>query len=405
MIFRPSMMGIWARSGGIALPEIISGVAGFGDSITEQNGGSSGLYTTYANGPIVQARARMGSNWNWVTDAAHNKLTFATGGKSTNAPEFAAHLADVIASSADMVIEGFGLNDAVQSIAASTVAANRLAAWLQIRTAGKWCIPLAVVPMPTAADNNGAGTVSARIVAINAACSAAAAANGFPYVDVSTPLEASPGSNDGIGDLANFDGTIIHPNVLGCQKMGQALATYLLANHTFGIDPFNMGGTNIQSNGNFAAGATRPTGWTPGAPTNGSLGAETKSTSGGYNWWRIVCNKGTSTQVFYAQQLGDDGTSEGVPCDAIAVVRVISGTLDTLQLTSSSTQPGVVTNSQDFASGSGMAITSADGILYLRPEKKIINGAATLTWPQLIWKFVADGTIEIGYMSCRRFAA
>jgi hypothetical protein len=384
------------------LPDIISKFATIGDSITEQDGGSSGLTVLYAAGYGNQTQARLGrTSADWQPDTAHNKLTFATGGKRTD-EVYTLHLDDVCASDADLVIDAPILNDVIQSISSATIAANRLAAWQQIRASGKHCVPIACLPMQTAVSGNGAGAVSARVVAANAACAAAAAANDFPYVDVSTPLEATPGTGDGVGDAACFDGTLIHPNVLGCQRMGNALATYLLANFTFGIDPLDMGGTLITTNGNFAAGAARPTGFTAGAPTNGSIGTETKSTADGINWWRLPCVKGTSTSTWFATRNADDGTTEGYDCDGICLFRIISGTIDTLQFTFNSVSPSVI-EGQFFSSNSGMALTSADGILYMRCRKKAIDPAKTQTWPTLIWRSTGDATVEIGYLAVRRY--
>ena len=379
-------------------PLVISNVALTGDSITEAT--ATGLNQFNGGGYGGQTRALMGSVWNMVPDTPNSKLTFATGGKRAD-EVYALHLAAVLASSADMVIDAPGLNDAVQAISAATVAANRLEAWLAIRARGKWCIPLAIIPMPIEATaptypDNGAGAISARIVAINAACAAAAAAIDFPYVDVSTPLEATPGTGDGIGDLANFDATRIHPNSLGALKMGRALDTYLAANFTFGVDPLT--GTPITNNQNFSADP-----WSTHnrfAPTNGTLGTQSKNTADGYTWWRNVLTKGTSTNAFTFLDLQSNVVAPASQqVRAVAVFRVVSGTVSSLQL-SYNTNPGNTLNGRDLADSSAMNITSADGIIVLRTQLATIASGATQTFPTLSVIAVADATIEIGYLGC-----
>jgi lysophospholipase L1-like esterase len=374
-------------------------VALLGDSMTAQN--SVGLVQLRAIGYGTWARIFAGSTFDFEPNGS--VLNFGTGGFRTD--EVAAtHLPQVLASAADIVVEASGFNDAAQAISTATVVANRRAMWTALRAAGKHPVACTTTPAPLSYTGNSGGAVSARIAAQNVAVRAAALADRVPLCDVSPLLETVPGSNNGIGDLQYFDGTLIHPNSHGAEIWGRALAAVLVANFNLTVTPLaNV--TYLTPNADFATGTTSPTNYNALPASNGSNGTLSVINYSGVKWWQIPMNKGTSTGVWIIANSASNvgGSPAGKTIDAVCQMRVVSGTLQGADF-AVYTNPSVLGVVYDASIDAAALITPADGIVTFRTPKITLAGDRTQVWPQLVCYPVSGTcTIEVRVLAVRSY--
>lgn len=401
MIFCPSLSGLWTSFPGFRkLP--ITSVALFGDSITAQ--GSAGLYTLDGDGYFVHQRYLCGSGWDPCPNGS--VLTFATSG-ATTATLIANHLDDIAASAADTVFDGSGINDSVQNVTLATTLANRSALWEAALAAGKQVIALAVIPLSLEFTGNGAGVISARIAAQNAAIEALASSyRGVFFVNHKEDYEATPGSGLCIAnsDYDEPDPDNIHPNSLGASILGRGLNTGLqLLGFTYGIDPFSN--TNrITPNGDFSAGTVTPTNFTCFNPSNGGQGTNSVFLEEGIRWWRIPMLKQTSTSYWNPTnfQANTGGSPANKTADAVCRLRVISGVIDNLNLILNATPTGQIAfDGSDNTSGK---VYPEDGVIVLRTLRRTAAGDVSLLFPSLLVRAVdTDATIDISELTVREY--
>lgn len=407
MILRPSFCGFRGRG---LLP--VNTVLPIGDSITGQNFNYAGTGPNYrflaGFGYAVHARQMASSNWN------HSEVSCATGGARAS-EVYANHLASALASDAQLIIDAPGTNDAVQGINPLTVAQTRRDAWAQMRAAGKYVAAIATCPLPNTHLSSAPGFYPARVVALNAACKAAADADGVLWIDTSTPLETVPGSGSGIADPACFDNaSFIHPNDLGAFRMGKAIAAALATRFRFTVDPLTMTGfgapfTMLTPNGNMAAGTTRPTNWNaPLVPAGAGAAVSESMITGdlGLRWYRLALTKGASTGTFSVTnwQGNIGGSPANKVVDGICYVKVESGTIGNLLCTWYS-NPGVSQIAFDGAISNGPTISAADGIRVFRTQKFTVASDRSLVWPELTFAPVGgDAVILIANNMLRQYA-
>lgn len=171
---------------------------------------------------------------------------FATAGFRSD-EIIATHLANAIASTADVIPVLAGTNDIAQGIPNTTIATNLVTMWAAIKQAGK--LPVACTVPPNNAWTN-AQRKQLRALNLWIASQAARHSSGLPLADYFTGLV---GPTTGIYDsgLLLTDGTNTHPNGNGAAIMGPILFNAL--------DRFLPGGTMPlmaygDSTGNAASG-------------------------------------------------------------------------------------------------------------------------------------------------------
>lgn len=391
------MMGIWAPSDAAFAKLPITTALVHGDSISDQ--GSSGLNLINAPGYWGQARMFGGSGWDPAVNGS--VLEFASGTQTTG-QLLTSHLEQMQAAAGETVFDNGGINDAFQSVPLATTLANKATLWNAMRALGKQVIVLPAIPAPLTAAGNGAGAVSARIQAMNEAVEDLA--QDFPgvfFINHTRPYHVVPGVFDYMGVAANTSDNL-HPNSLGASILGRELHAKLMeAGFVYGKDPRNLGGTIVTPNGDFSAGTTAPTNYSLSPPANaGSVGVHSFYTEGSYKWWRFPLNKGTSTAYWAVNNFQANTVSPANKNhDAIAIMRVVSGTLVNTNLTRYETP--FAQAAIDMTGNSLGQITAADGIVVFRTPIRATGGSVTLSYPQLIMQPVADAVVEVA-MSCVR---
>lgn len=374
-------------------------VAFVGDSNTAngvQGTGSGGVgpYQLTSLSYITYVYAMLGSQFDFAPNGSN--LVFAQGGLRTD-EIYAAYQAGVLASIAALVFDMAGTNDAVQTgIDLDVAAANRLAFWLACRTAGKWVIALSIYPIGAGQSGNaGPGyALSARAVLFNTKCKALADAHGFPWVDVTSALELTPGT--GIANPAYLQaGDFLHTNGLGSCHVGRVVAAVTKADPDFVCSVNNRTAINFLTAGANFAGGPPPTHWSLFSPSGGSQvgsGAIIADPDGA--WWEITVAAGTSTASFQLNNfdlLG--GNPTGKTIDSIIEVQVMSGTMTLLNL-----QQGVQdasTTAQVFQTNetANCDFTSSDGVLVLRTTP-LVAGTTTFVYPFIQFRVAGTTTLR-----------
>lgn len=352
-----------------------------------------------AFGSLVQARAMIGSRYNFVLDPATDHPMFAMGGYRTDQIN-TAFLTRVCASPAQVVFSGGGMNDALQLISPSVVVGHLRTTWDAIKAVNKKVIQLLVVPITLAVPGNAAGAISTHIVSINSAIIAAAAQDNVDVIDVYTPLLANPAVNNGVGHSVSLDSTGVHPSELGALQMGRVIAAYLRLYGIFTTDPFAMG-QGLCANPDFTT--TPSTSWTCYPPAGTANGAQSVITEDGRKIWRLVCPKGTSVNSFVIQySTGNILSGTGYECDSILEYRINAGVIKLLQLSTMLFPSGSAASTEyHCATTAAMDLSASDSWMVLRTPAGTA-GASTGVYPSIGIVGVSDFTIDLRYYNTRR---
>lgn len=187
-------------------------VAFTGDSIT-RNG-----YTPPSTTLGPQYNVQNYAIWAAVLSGGALRLgpTHATGGYTT-AQILAEHIPAVIAANPrpGYCVVHCGTNDIGTSVAAATTRANLSAIWAQLWAAGITPILTTILPR-----SDMAGAAANPILVMNAFIARQAQLNGWPLVDLFTPMSEPAGVTIKPGAFTDPQ----HPNAVGAKIMGQTIA-------------------------------------------------------------------------------------------------------------------------------------------------------------------------------------
>lgn len=397
---------VTATSSEISIPlPSISTIAFFGDSITGQSTrgstGTDGVGAYYIDGVGYSSWAKALNQSKWDFEPDGGRLTFATGGKTTQ-ELIDLHLEDVLASDADVVVEQGGTNDIDRGFSTTTIVTNKVNVWTQIRESGMIPVTMAIPPFGLAQGGNATGTKSVRVVQANTAIQEAAEEMGVPFVSYDGQLDTVAGN--GIANTSMFTDAL-HPNGWGAYIMGEALAEVLEDSFIMPLD--NWANTNyLTPNVALAGSSGQPTSWlVPGAPSGATLNSKALESSADGNWWVFDVMSGTSTSSFalnnFTSNLG--GSPVGKTVESLAEIEVVSGTfksirIDTNMFGNTGQNTGMLTG-WNFAP----VLTSDDGIIVLRTQPNIVPVGTSLVSPTVY--FNGDGVIRFRRVMTREVVA
>jgi lysophospholipase L1-like esterase len=375
---------------------LVTKIAFMGDSITGQ-GGSNLIYLS-ALGYYNWARLFGGSRWDLVKNPVDNSFRFYSSGRRSYEIS-AAHLANIIASDADVCVLAYGANDAAQFSSTAAYRAQIVSDWAALRNAGIHPVAVTVLPIGTAnIDNSGR---HALVVQLNAIVREESAAHNVPLCDWSSLLEAVPGSNNGVG-LNNYyiNNNNYHPLQYPASMMGRKLNATLKEHFRFNLDPW-ANQSWITPNVAFEGSADHPNGWYLYPPAGGSVDNKTLIPSPEGNWWELAITKGSSTGNFYlnsfAANLG--GSPAGHMVETLVELQVTSGSIAAVCLQTGNALAVDMASAGD----TGAQIVPQDGIVVLRTPPVLIAAGTTAVYPTLAFRTNDEAaTIRIRRCGIRR---
>lgn len=360
----------------VAVAPTVRRVAILGDSISEQ--GSTNLIHLTARGHFDWARAFSGSTWDLVSTGA--SFAFATSGKRSDELTDL-HLAQVMASDADVCVLAYGTNDALQLRPVEAFIATASSNWETLREAG--IEPVATTVPPMGSNGGGMAARQARVAEYNVAMRQAASAHQVVLCDWSPVLEAVPGSNNGVGlDSYFLSNDNLHPRPLAASRTGRVLADTLRQNFVFARDLWQKG-TWITPNPILTGNNGQPSAqWTASAPVGASILSKSLIPSAEGNWWELKIHPGTSTGIFQVMSLGAN-VSGGKKVECVAEVQVMSGNLDFVGL--QATTGTVVASDLNLGERMGAQVLPEDGVVVLRTPAVTLGSAVAAVFPALLF--------------------
>ena len=363
-------LGNMLGGGSSSLNRTRESIAFMGDSITAQ--GFTGLYSYNANGYMTWARQINAAQWSAEPNGA--SLSFATGGFNTLQIQ-TTHLPQVLASNATRCVVQGGINDFSAGRTSAQAAETLRQMWASLSAAG--ITPIATTVLPDAANVSR----QAWIAATNVLIRTNAATNGVILCDWSSVVELSPG----VGSVTDFPDNI-HPNQLGCVKIGKVLASTIASLNLRSLSHYSTSDVFVSPNYQLNGSSGQPTSWSnPSIPAGATLNSKSLVSSPEGNWWRLDYTNGTATSNLVLSNL-DANTAPviGKTLEGILELQVISGAL-----TSSRFRMVASGGTQEAYDGNGSMpttesiITPSNGIVILRTPKALMSGTVTLAWPQI----------------------
>jgi|LakMenE18May11ns_1017448.scaffolds.fasta_scaffold9875715_3 lysophospholipase L1-like esterase len=347
----------------------IETIAFMGDSITQQ--GFTGLYSYDSDGYMTWARQLNAAQWDAEPNGA--ALSFATGGFTTLQIQ-STHLPQVLASNANRCVVQGGINDFAAGRTSTQAATTLREMWASLASAG--ITPIATTVLPDAAN----ASRQAWIADTNILIRSYAATDGVKLCDWSSVVETSPG----VGSVTDFPDNI-HPNQLGCVKIGKVLASTIASLSLKKFRNYLSSDVFVSSNNQLTGSSGQPTSWAnPIIASGGTLNSKTLVSSPEGNWWQIdYTNGAATTSSTLSNATANIATVVGKTLEGILELQVISGAL-----TASRLRVVATGGTQESFDGSNAApttesiITPSDGIVILRTPKTVMSGSVTLAWPQ-----------------------
>lgn len=362
-------------------------IAFMGDSITAQ--GFSGLYSYDADGYMTWARQINAAQWSAEPNGA--SLSFATGGFNTLQIQ-TTHLPQVLASNATRCVVQGGINDFSAGRTSTQAATTLRQMWASLSSAG--ITPIATTVLPDAANV----ARQAFIAATNVLIRANAAEDGVTLCDWSSAVEISPG----VGSVIDFPDNI-HPNQLGCVKIGKVLAATIASLNIRSLSHYSTSDVFVTANSQLTGSSGQPTSWSlPIIATGATLNSKSLVSSPEGTWWRFDYSQGSATSPSTLSNLAANILPViGETLEGILELQVISGSLTCTRLR-------VVTSggTQESYDGSGAIpttesiLTPANGIVVLRTPKTLMSGTVTLAWPQI--QFAGTAVFQIRRAGVRK---
>jgi len=356
--------------GGSAINMARESIAFMGDSITQQ--GFTGLYSYDADGYMTWARQLNAAQWSAEPNGA--ALSFATGGFTTLQIQ-TTHLPQVLASNATRCVVQGGINDFSAGRTSAQAATTLRQIWASLVAAG--ITPIATTVLPDAANV----LRQAWIADTNVLIRSYATTDGVKLCDWSSVVEISPG----VGSVTDFPDNI-HPNQLGCVKIGKVLAATIATLNIRSLSHYSTSDVFVTANSQLAGASGQPTSWSsPIIVAGATLNSKTLVSSPEGNWWRIDYSNGSAiTPSTLSNGLASNILPViGKTLEGILELQVISGSI-----TCSSLRVVATGGTQQSYDGNGAIptsetiITSANGIVVLRTPKTLMSGTVSLAWPQ-----------------------
>lgn len=392
------------RVSGPPAPVPILKVGVMGDSIQKQNNGLiSSAPADYFYGIFTMARMLSGCTWDFAQNAATGRYTFAEDGYRAEQVE-STFLADCLASDADVVFIGAGINNALSGTNMSGVPSKLVSMADAVLADGKIPVILTLLPVGLNYGSNTGGSISAIVQTYNPLIRAAANAADHLVLDLESLFELTPGSGDGIGNQSRFqDG--LHPDAYGALIAGRYVKEWMAERFLGMVDPY-AGYTAISPNFPFTAGSSNPTNWTlASAPAGATLVSQSvidDPDHPGEKIWQIVINQGASAGTFRAYNYNQVGGSYAIgdTVDGIMQVRVTEGSVHLWNFAVWESAQRLYPSYYSATTGSTEPLWEAsDDWLTLRSSGKRIapNPLPNPTWPELYFagKPSTQTTIQI----------
>lgn len=362
-------------------------IAFMGDSITAQ--GFSGLHSYDADGYMTWARQINAAQWSAEPNGA--SLSFATGGFNTLQIQ-TTHLPQVLASNATRCVVQGGINDFAAGRTSAQAAATLRQMWASLSAAG--ITPIATTVLPDATNVSRQAFVAATNVLIRAN----AAADGITLCDWSSAVEISPG----VGSVTDFPDSI-HPNQLGCVKIGKILAATIASLNIRSLSHYSTSDVFVTANSQLTGSSGQPTSWgLPSIASGATLNSKSLVSSPEGTWWRFDYSQGSATSSSTLSNLTANILPViGQTLEGILELQVISGSLTCTRLrvvASGGTQEsydggGAIPTTESI-------LTPANGIVVLRTPKTLMSGTVTLAWPQI--QFAGTAVFQIRRAGVRK---
>lgn len=294
-----------------------------GDSMTDQavnitagtptpvNG--VGSFTLNGIGYATQLRRLFNCGFDFVPNGG--TLNFATPGYTTGQIR-SVHLPQLLASSAQIVCDMSGINDAITNVPLQTTLDNWTYTWTQIYLSGKIPIAIGIAPIGTGYNPspgqfpNSSGQISARVIALRAAQKALAASLNVSYVDVTGINETQPGN--AVAD-PQYTYDELHQNIAGATRLARAVYPIVSPQ----VDPSinNFANTNwVTTNANFSntttdAYGSRPGPYNVGLPS-GAVYSHQLVTDGSRKIWKIQFDTSAVADTFGRVELYNESTAQ-----------------------------------------------------------------------------------------------
>lgn len=268
-----------------------------------------------------------------------------------------------------------GTNDSPNAISVAQTVANLQTCAAAAEAAGIIPVIYAITPIPLSASGNGAGALSAEIVARNDALAVMCAEDGYYFINETDAVSTAPG-NGIMAEQYAFASGNLHFGGLGARTQGAADLAALRRYFVFTGTP--LANTSfITPVADFSTGTTRPTNYQAFYGGDSAI-TESMFTDTTGKWWRIVLGAKVGTNwLIWNQQANTGGSPANKSVDGLCRFRVTAGSFKRVVLRvanagRSSTLGG------DLMNADASQVFSASSEIYtLRSPRFTVGGSET----------------------------
>jgi hypothetical protein len=300
----------------------VASFTAFGDSQTNRH---SDTDTVNSYSYVTWLRILTGGTVPFTGAAGRTDHDFGWDGE--NSEELLAHVADVIADSADTILVQAGVNSLSDGHTVAKTAADTIALWDALLAGGKQVIAIEVFP-------HGLIGYKPSIDPLNDLLAAAATTRGIPFARFDDRLRVGASASAAM-DPAYLNGDYTHLSPRGSFEIATDILPQISANLS-SLDPFPAqdAATWVTANSHFEDGAGGGTGLPPswtlitgaGGAAAGLTYAVEAASDGGPSWVKVTVTNNAS-QLSWIRNYGVVTTNfiVGDTVSAIAEVEVLSG--------------------------------------------------------------------------------